>query len=58
MSRLNGLAGVEKAIDFGRLQELKMLPEADPQQVLAEIMSRTRVHSFEVAKPTPSTISF
>jgi ABC-type uncharacterized transport system ATPase subunit len=29
-----------------------MLPEADPQQVLAEIMSRTRVHSFEVAKPT------
>jgi ABC-2 type transport system ATP-binding protein len=52
MSRLNGLTGVEKAIDFGRLQELKMRPESDPQQVLSEIMSRTRVHSFEIAKPT------
>jgi ABC-2 type transport system ATP-binding protein len=52
MSRLNGLAGVEKAIDFGRLQELRMRPGSDPQQVLAEIMSRTPVYSFEVAKPT------
>ena len=52
MSRLDGLAGVEKAIDFGRLQELKMRPGTDPQRVLSDIMARTRVHSFEVAKPT------
>jgi ABC-2 type transport system ATP-binding protein len=52
MSRLEGLVRVENAIDFGRLQELRMRPGADPQQVLSEIMSRTRVHSFEVAKPT------
>ena len=52
MSRLNGLAGVEKAIDFGRFQELKMRPGTDPQRVLSDIMARTRVHSFEVAKPT------
>ncbi len=52
MTRLNGLAGVDKAIDFGRFQELRMRPGADPQQVLSEIMSRTRVHSFEIAKPT------
>lgn len=52
MPRLNGLAGVEKAIDFGRHQELKMRAGFDPQQVLSEIMSRTRLHSFEVARPT------
>lgn len=52
MSRLDGLAGVEKVIDFGRLQELKARPGFDPQDILAEIMSRTRVHSFEIAKPT------
>jgi len=52
MSRLNGLAGVEKAIDFGRFQELKMKPGTDPQRVLSDIMARTRVHSFEAAKPT------
>jgi ABC-2 type transport system ATP-binding protein len=52
MSRLNGLAGVEKVIDFGRLQELRLCSGSDHQKVLAAIMSRTRVHSFEVARPT------
>jgi len=52
MSRLDGLAGVEKVIDFGRLQELKIRPGFDHQGILAEIMSRTRVLGFEVAKPT------
>jgi ABC-2 type transport system ATP-binding protein len=52
MTRLNGLAGVDKVIDFGRFQELRMGPGADPQRILSEIMTRTRLRSFEVAKPT------
>jgi ABC-2 type transport system ATP-binding protein len=52
MSRLDGLANVEKVIDFGRLQELKVRPGADPQGILAEILSRTRVYGFDIAKPT------
>jgi ABC-2 type transport system ATP-binding protein len=52
MASLDGLSGVEKIIDFGRLQELRIDPGYDPQKVLSEIMSRTRVYSFELAKPT------
>lgn len=49
---LDGLSGVENVIDFGRLQELRINPGCDPQKILSEIMSRTRVYSFELAKPT------
>jgi len=49
---LKNLDGVEKITDFGRLQELRLGPGSDHQKIVAEIMSRTRVHSFEVAKPT------
>jgi ABC-2 type transport system ATP-binding protein len=49
---LDDLAGVESVRDFGRTQELRMTPDCDPQKTLAEIVSRTRVQSFEIAKPS------
>jgi ABC-2 type transport system ATP-binding protein len=49
---LQGLAGVDKVNDFGQEQELRLLPGSDAQDVLAAIMSRTRVKRFEVAKPS------
>ncbi|UCG53804.1 MAG: ATP-binding cassette domain-containing protein [Candidatus Latescibacterota bacterium] len=49
---LDNLAGVENVRDFGRTQELRMTSDCDPQKTLAEIMSRTRVRSFEIAKPS------
>jgi ABC-2 type transport system ATP-binding protein len=52
VASLKNLDGVEKIADFGRLQELRLGPGSDHQKIVAEIMSRTRVHSFEVAKPT------
>ena len=52
ISSLKNLDGVEKVTDFGRLQELRLGSGSDHQQILTEIMSRTRVHSFEVARPT------
>jgi ABC-2 type transport system ATP-binding protein len=51
-SALKGLKGVDKLNDFGRVQELRMADGADSQEVLGEIMSRTRITSFEVAKPS------
>ncbi len=51
-SLLDNLEGVEKITDFGQLQELRIYPEADHQKILSEIMSRTQVYSFELAKPT------
>lgn len=51
-SNLGNLDGVEKITDFGQLQELRIHPEFDHQKILSEIMSRTRVYSFELARPT------
>jgi ABC-2 type transport system ATP-binding protein len=52
ISSLKNLPGVEKVVDFGRLQELRIQPGADHQKILAEVMSRARVDSFELATPT------
>ncbi|UCE41275.1 MAG: DUF4162 domain-containing protein, partial [Candidatus Aminicenantes bacterium] len=49
---LDNLDGVDKITDFGKLQELRIHPGSDHQKILAEIMSRTQVYSFELAKPT------
>ena len=49
---LQNLNAVERINDSGQVQELRMAPDCDPQQVLAEIMSRTRVRSFDVVKPS------
>ena len=49
---LNGLPGVNHVADFGRLQELRLEPGADPQQVLAALMQRGTVRHFEQSRPS------
>ena len=49
---LLNLPGVDKITDFGGLQELRIGPGANPQKIIAEVMTRTRVDSFELSKPT------
>jgi ABC-2 type transport system ATP-binding protein len=51
-SALENLDGVSKITDFGSLQELRLQPEHDHQKILSEIMTRTHIYSFELAKPT------
>ena len=51
-SALEGLAGVEKVTDFGQFQELRVQRGRDPQAVLAALLSRGRLRSFEIAKPS------
>jgi ABC-2 type transport system ATP-binding protein len=46
------IPGVEKVTDFGRLQELRMAANTDPQAVLADLMKRGRVMHFEVSRPS------
>jgi len=55
-SVLQNLEGVEKITDFGKLQELRILQGFDHQKILSEILSRTQVYSFELAKPTLNDI--
>lgn len=46
------LPGVEKVNDFGRFQELRMKPDANPQDTLQQLASRSRVELFEIARPS------
>ena len=50
--RLDGLPGVARVTDFGRLQELQLGAGADPQAVLAELTRRGRVRHFEQVRPS------
>ncbi len=49
---VRGLAGVERVEDFGQMQELRLLPGTDPQRILTDLLARSRVLSFEVARPS------
>ena len=44
--------GVEKVNDFGRLQELRMISNTNPQILLSELMKRGRVVHFELTRPS------
>lgn len=46
------LEGVEKVTDFGRLQELRITPETDTQELLSALMRCGRVTHFELARPS------
>jgi ABC-2 type transport system ATP-binding protein len=49
---IDDLPGVLKVTDFGRLQEFRLERGADPQKVLAELMTRGRVLHFELGRPS------
>ena len=46
------IPGVEKVNDFGRLQELRMVPNTNSQTLLSELMRRGRVEHFELTRPS------
>jgi ABC-2 type transport system ATP-binding protein len=49
---LAGLPGVVQVTDQGRLQELRLAPGTDAQQVLVALMSRGTVRQFELGRPS------
>ena len=49
---LEGLEGVEKVTDHGKIQELRMVAGCDSQQVLRAVLARTPVDSFEIVTPS------
>jgi ABC-2 type transport system ATP-binding protein len=49
---LAGLPGVVQVTDQGRLQELRLAPGTDAQQVLAALLGRGVVRHFELARPS------
>jgi ABC-2 type transport system ATP-binding protein len=51
-SWMNEITGVKQIRNFGRMQEIRMNGNTDHQEILSSIMARTRVHQFEVTKPS------
>jgi ABC-2 type transport system ATP-binding protein len=49
---LADLPGVTKVTDFGRWQELRLQQGTDPNELLAAILTRGKVHHFELAHPS------
>jgi ABC-2 type transport system ATP-binding protein len=47
---LDGHPAVESVLDMGRYQEVRL--RGDSQELLAHLAGRTRVHHFEVARPS------
>jgi ABC-2 type transport system ATP-binding protein len=49
---LGALPGIEHVKDLGKVKELRMAPECDPQQVLQSLVVRDRIITFAVVKPS------
>jgi ABC-2 type transport system ATP-binding protein len=49
---LQDIDGVDNINDFGRMQELRMTSDADPQHILKTILERTAVQRFDIVKPS------
>ena len=47
---LDGLPGVDKIVDQGNHQELRV--SGDPQAFLRALVARTKVHQFEITRPS------
>lgn len=46
------LSGVSRVTDFGKWQELRLTPDANPQRILEQLMQRGKVRHFEITRPT------
>jgi ABC-2 type transport system ATP-binding protein len=53
---MENITGIEKINDFGQFQEIRISKNADSQEIISEIMKRTRVFRFEVTKPSLNDI--
>jgi len=55
-SALAGLSGVREVRDSGRSASLLLEPEADPQEVLRQLLDRVTVHAFSLEEPSVEDI--
>lgn len=53
---LDGIAGIENILDYGREQELRVAPSASTREILTEVLKKTNVLKFELAKPSLNDI--
>jgi len=49
---LTGVRGIEKINDYGQIQELRLRQGTETQEILAEVMKKSRILKFEVTRPS------
>jgi ABC-2 type transport system ATP-binding protein len=49
---LTDVPGVQRVTPYGRYTELKMMPGADPQEILKAIAGRARIEHFSLTRPS------
>jgi len=52
LDAVENLKGVEFVKDFGQVQELHVAAETDTQEILKQLVARTRIYLFEITKPS------
>jgi ABC-2 type transport system ATP-binding protein len=55
-SALSGIHGIQKINNFGKIQEIKLDSNADPQKILSDIMKNTAITKFEITRPSLNDI--
>ncbi len=55
-SALTGIKGITSINNFGKVQEIKLEENADPQKILTEIMKHTAISKFEIKRPSLNDI--
>ncbi len=53
---LEGMKGIENVNNFGKLQEIRVTPGTDPQDILTDLLKKTRISRFEITKPSLNDI--
>lgn len=53
---LEGMKGIENVNNFGKLQEIRVVPGTDPQDILSSLLKLTRISRFEITKPSLNDI--
>jgi len=56
MKALEGMPGIEKVNNFGKLQEVRVASGIDPQEILSDLLQKTRITRFEITKPSLNDI--
>jgi len=53
---LDGIKGISKINNFGKIQEIRIEEGTDPQKILAAVMKNTPVYKFEITRPSLNDI--
>lgn len=56
VAAFEGISGIEKVNDFGKLQEIRLASGINPQEILKNLLSKTRISRFEITKPSLNDI--